>query len=112
MSRFFFLPLLVSNSTSSRSICFPRSSFLYLLRRSLSSSALQLVRGLEHVHAHGLIHRDLKPANIFIITGNTPSNFKVLIGDFGLAKELYANGVTAPLGSSTPLSASTDSAAS
>ena len=27
---------------------------------------VQVCRGLEHAHEHGIIHRDIKPANIFI----------------------------------------------
>ena len=40
----------------------------------------QIVEGLCHLHAQGMIHRDLKPGNIFLDT-----NGDVKIGDFGLA---------------------------
>ncbi|KAJ3122945.1 Eukaryotic translation initiation factor 2-alpha kinase [Nowakowskiella sp. JEL0407] len=43
----------------------------------------QIVQGLAHVHASGFIHRDIKPANIFV----EPS-LNILIGDFGLAKDI------------------------
>ncbi|KAJ3022418.1 hypothetical protein HKX48_006235 [Thoreauomyces humboldtii] len=40
----------------------------------------QILEGLAHIHAQGMIHRDLKPSNVFLdASGN------VKIGDFGLA---------------------------
>ncbi len=47
--------------------------------------ALDVARGLEHAHAHGLIHRDIKPANILL----GPQG-RALISDFGLAKIIAA----------------------
>ncbi len=43
----------------------------------------QVCRGLEYIHARGLIHNDLKPQNI-IVTGTTPPVCKLT--DFGLAE--------------------------
>lgn len=40
----------------------------------------EMVEGLAHIHAQGMIHRDLKPGNIFL---NSSGHIK--IGDFGLA---------------------------
>ena len=40
----------------------------------------EMVDGIHHIHAAGMIHRDLKPVNIFLDNHN-----HVKIGDFGLA---------------------------
>ncbi len=50
-----------------------------------------IARGLMVVHEHGIIHRDLKPANVLV----TPEG-AVKIVDFGLAKDLFADGLTQP----------------
>lgn len=39
--------------------------------------------GLHHAHRQGIIHRDIKPSNIFF-----SKDQRVVVGDFGLAKEL------------------------
>lgn len=41
----------------------------------------QIVEGLAHIHAQGIIHRDLTPNNIFFDARND-----IKIGDFGLGK--------------------------
>jgi tetratricopeptide (TPR) repeat protein len=40
---------------------------------------LQLLRGLDYIHAQGIVHRDLKPANVLVSEG------QVYLSDFGLA---------------------------
>jgi serine/threonine protein kinase len=46
---------------------------------------IEVLRGLDHAHGHGVIHRDLKPENIFICM--EPNGTRVAkIVDFGLAK--------------------------
>lgn len=48
---------------------------------------LDMVLGIQHIHAHNLLHLDMKPANLFI--GNE-GNLK--IGDFGLVHRLEDTG--------------------
>lgn len=45
---------------------------------------LQMLRGIEHAHARGVLHRDLKPANLMISSAGDNEVAKIL--DFGLAK--------------------------
>ena len=47
----------------------------------------QVLEGLHYMHQNGVIHRDVKAANLMVDKAGT-----VVIGDFGLANELYAGG--------------------
>lgn len=54
--------------------------------------AYQVLKGLEHAHAHGFVHRDIKPENILI--GRGPQGLVAKISDFGLAKSFRSVGLT------------------
>ena len=51
--------------------------------------AINVIRGLQHIHDYGITHRDLKPGNIIVNDNN-----EVKIIDFGVAKA-YKSSVTA-----------------
>ncbi|MCA9797851.1 MAG: protein kinase, partial [Candidatus Eremiobacteraeota bacterium] len=49
--------------------------------------ASQLVAGLAHAHARGIVHRDVKPANVLISDDGTP-----MLLDFNLSDEAVVHG--------------------
>ena len=46
-------------------------------------------KGMQHIHAHGIVHLDLKPDNILIDAKHDalPSKWNARISDFGVATE-------------------------
>jgi serine/threonine protein kinase len=44
------------------------------------------MKGIDYCHSQKIMHRDLKPENIFFV--NLDSIEKVIIADFGFAKQL------------------------
>src|SRR5581483_11923997 len=55
----------------------------------------QILRGLSHAHAAGVIHRDLKPDNVFLVS--RPRGLLVKILDFGVSKFQPLTRTTLPL---------------
>lgn len=52
----------------------------------------QVVRGVQHAHARGVLHRDLKPSNVLVTEEDGSPVAKVI--DFGIARLLDADSAT------------------
>lgn len=57
----------------------------------LVSVARQLGSALDFAHSHGVVHRDIKPHNVLVDRGD-----HLYLTDFGVAKMLEQEGLTAP----------------
>ena len=55
-------------------------------------TASQILEGLAHAHAQGIVHRDVKPSNVLLADG---PNVSVRLLDFGLARIKEAETLTA-----------------
>ncbi|GIL48925.1 hypothetical protein Vafri_5418 [Volvox africanus] len=57
-----------------------------LARRALLRSAVEIARGLFHLHDSGVVHGDLKPANVLLGSSKEDRRgFVIKVADFGLA---------------------------
>ncbi|KAH9286979.1 Cyclin-dependent kinase 7 [Echinococcus granulosus] len=63
-----------------------QDSSVVLTPANIKSLSLQLLKGVEYLHAQWILHRDLKPNNLFL----SPQGV-VKIGDFGLARHFAAS---------------------
>ncbi|KAG2424702.1 hypothetical protein HXX76_014278 [Chlamydomonas incerta] len=60
-----------------------------LARRALLRTALELARGLLHLHDTGLVHGDVKPANVLLASSRDDRRgFSAKVADFGLVHVL------------------------
>ena len=67
--------------------------------RIAALAALELVRGLEEIHALGIVHRDLKPSNILLSRAGATkiADFGIALGDDGPGLTQTGHAVGTPL---------------
>ncbi|KAG2448755.1 hypothetical protein HYH02_006109 [Chlamydomonas schloesseri] len=76
-----------------------------LARRALLRTAVEVARGLLHLHEAGIVHGDVKPQNVLLASSRDDRRgFMAKVADFGLAHVLppAANSVRAPGGNGSP----------
>ena len=64
-----------------------------LPEREAIAIAIDVLEGLDAIHAAGIVHRDLKPSNVFLTDGEGPRRRAKLL-DFGIAKASSAPKLT------------------
>ena len=56
-------------------------------RLEIGDALFETITGLEHLHKAGVVHRDIKPSNI-LIAKNPNGERRIVVSDFGLAKQM------------------------
>ena len=86
------VPFLVMDFVSGRSLADVLADGALPAPRAVGL-ARQILAGVRHAHASGVVHRDLKPDNILLLADVEGDFAKIL--DFGLAKVLQGSGESA-----------------
>jgi len=87
---YYFLVMEFIIGKSIKQLFAERKQFLW---KEFQPVYLEILAGIRVLHRHNIIHRDIKPSNILITNEN-----KVVIIDFGLAKEISDREKTSSLG--------------
>ncbi|HOC72282.1 MAG TPA: serine/threonine-protein kinase [Candidatus Hydrogenedentes bacterium] len=61
------------------------AEFMPFDEEALARVCRAVVRGLHHLHQHGIVHRDIKPTNLFFLDAERTD---IVIGDFGVSSML------------------------
>ncbi len=61
----------------------------------VTAIVMAVASALDYAHRQGLLHRDVKPGNILITDAESPTERRILLADFGIAREIDdASGLT------------------